>query len=298
MIELIDNGLMKYDKDCWDFYKPNYKMKHGEWLVASTVADSVRFNSKIPYTYRKLLADIESVVSDYNELDKMFLPMKQKQYFKKQGNYFDALISKILVAKVLSIYNFGEKKITAIIRNSRRFDVFDYLQKYEDYTRCKTANTTSKKVPKLEIKPYNGFITTREDVMSERAANLRKKATDAEKAMCKLLSALNVEYVFQYACNIGYDIIMDFFIPSKRISIEIDGSYHNDIKQLMMDRRRDQYCARLGILVLRYSNEFAKHPTFEGLDNLCKVLGCDITEQAKSLCITEDEFIQSLIKNK
>lgn len=297
MIDLIENGCMRYSNDCWDFYKPNYKMKNGEWLVASTVTNAIRFNSKIPYTYRKMLADIETVVINEAELDKSFLPMRQKQYFKKQGNYYDALISKVLVMKILALYKFGEKKIASIIRQSRRFDVHDYLQKYEYYTRCKQANTISKKVPKLDIKPYCGSIVTREDIMVERVNNLRKNATDAEKAMCKILSALNVEYIFQYACNIGYDIIMDFYIPSKRISIEIDGGYHNDVKQLMSDRQRDQYCAHHGILVLRYSNEFAQYPTQDAIQNMCNVLGCTMTDDAKEMCVTLEE-LDNMYKNK
>lgn len=290
MINLIGNGDIRYSHDCWDFYKPNYKMKKGEWLIASTVAFSVSLNSKIPYTYRKFLADIESVVSDNNELDKVFLPMRQKQYFKKQGNYYDALVSKTLVVKVLTLYNFSEKKIASILRQSNRFDVSDYLQKYEDYTQCKRASEKSKIVPLLDIQPYRGCITTREDVINERVNSLRKNATEAEKTMCKILSALNVDYIFQYACNIGYDIIMDFFIPSKRISIEIDGDYHNEVKQLMMDRQRDQYCARLGILVLRYGNNCIKYFTLTKLEVLCKVLGLKNNDKAKSLCISNEEL--------
>ena len=233
MVDLIDNGYMKYSNDCWDFYKPSYKMKNGEWIVASTFADSVRYNTKIPYTYRKLLADIESVVENMDELNKTFIPMRQRQYFKKQGNYYDALISRSLIVKVLSLYNLKEKKMVSIIRRTKLFDLNDYLQKYEEYARCKSPNEASDKVPKLEIQPYRGTITTREDIMMERVESIRGKATEAEESMCKILSALNINYVFQYACNIGNDIIMDFYIPSKRISIEIDGGYHNDINQLM-----------------------------------------------------------------
>ena len=48
--------------------------------------------------------------------------------------------------------------------------------------------------------------------------------------------------------------VVDFYIPRKKIIIEIDGSQHfEDIGQ-QTDTQRDKYFASLGIKVLRYTN--------------------------------------------
>lgn len=49
--------------------------------------------------------------------------------------------------------------------------------------------------------------------------------------------------------------IVDFYIPSKKIVIEIDGVQHLFGEQRSSDEKRDQYFEGLGIKVLRYNNE-------------------------------------------
>ena len=49
--------------------------------------------------------------------------------------------------------------------------------------------------------------------------------------------------------------IVDFYIPEKKIVIEIDGLQHTDIKEQRKDQIRDEQLALWGITVLRYSNK-------------------------------------------
>ena len=53
--------------------------------------------------------------------------------------------------------------------------------------------------------------------------------------------------------NIGA-FIVDFFIASKRIVIELDGIQHTMPENKLNDANRDDELMRLGISVLRYSN--------------------------------------------
>ena len=53
--------------------------------------------------------------------------------------------------------------------------------------------------------------------------------------------------------NIG-SYIVDFFVSSKRIVIEIDGSQHGEEEQKVADAQRDFDLKKLGISVLRYTN--------------------------------------------
>ena len=48
--------------------------------------------------------------------------------------------------------------------------------------------------------------------------------------------------------------IADFYIPSAKIAIELDGSQHFEDEGLAYDRERDRFFAERGIRVLRYPN--------------------------------------------
>ncbi len=49
--------------------------------------------------------------------------------------------------------------------------------------------------------------------------------------------------------------IVDFYIASLKIVIEVDGKNHLSKNQIAKDNTRDVFFNRLGIIVLRYSNE-------------------------------------------
>ena len=53
--------------------------------------------------------------------------------------------------------------------------------------------------------------------------------------------------------NIG-NYIVDFFISSKRIAIELDGIGHGEEKQYEKDLIRDEELNEIGIKVIRYQN--------------------------------------------
>ena len=48
--------------------------------------------------------------------------------------------------------------------------------------------------------------------------------------------------------------IADFYIPSKMLVIELDGSQQYEEERLEYDKERDAYMKSLGLKVLRYSN--------------------------------------------
>ncbi|MBE6651111.1 MAG: endonuclease domain-containing protein [Ruminococcaceae bacterium] len=71
--------------------------------------------------------------------------------------------------------------------------------------------------------------------------------------------------------------IVDFYIASSKIAIELDGSQHYEDEGVESDRIRDEYLNRLGIKVLRYTN-LDIHRRFESvcqdiLDNHELVVG-------------------------
>ncbi len=48
--------------------------------------------------------------------------------------------------------------------------------------------------------------------------------------------------------------ILDFFIPSSNIAIEIDGSQHFEPEARKADRFREEELSKVGIKVIRYTN--------------------------------------------
>lgn len=84
------------------------------------------------------------------------------------------------------------------------------------------------------------------------AKALRKNMTDEEKHLWyDFLKELPVTVNRQK--NIG-NYIVDFFIASGRIVIEIDGIQHKLPEQKEADAKRDCELSNLGVTVLRYSN--------------------------------------------
>ena len=49
--------------------------------------------------------------------------------------------------------------------------------------------------------------------------------------------------------------ILDFYIPSAKLAIEIDGQQHKLAENREDDRIRDEYLNSLGITVVRYTND-------------------------------------------
>ena len=88
----------------------------------------------------------------------------------------------------------------------------------------------------------------------KNAQTLRKNMTDEEKKLWyRFLKRLPVTVNRQK--NIG-KYIVDFFISSKKLVIEIDGSQHEIEENKTADIERDRFLNSLGITVLRYSNVY------------------------------------------
>ena len=84
-------------------------------------------------------------------------------------------------------------------------------------------------------------------------ARLRKAATGAEVRFRDFLASLGVPYRFQQGFYTPYYRIVDFYLPTLRLAIEIDGPSHQDPAH---DRRMDNWFERVrGITILRLTNQ-------------------------------------------
>jgi very-short-patch-repair endonuclease len=88
----------------------------------------------------------------------------------------------------------------------------------------------------------------------DRARLLRKKATEPERILWRHLRNRNFAgYKFrrQHPFD-GY--VLDFYCPSAKLAIELDGGGHNYRAGQTRDQTRSEFLARHGVSVLRFWN--------------------------------------------
>jgi len=89
--------------------------------------------------------------------------------------------------------------------------------------------------------------------------------TDAEKLLWSKIRGKQLKGVQFYRQKIIGNYIADFYCPKAKLVIEIDGGQHYGTEGKEKDGLRDEYMARAGIRVLRFSDR-------EVLENLESVL--------------------------
>ena len=104
----------------------------------------------------------------------------------------------------------------------------------------------------------------------KKAKILRNNMTDSEKKIWK-------DYLQKIDININRQkpidhFIADFYIPSCKLIIEIDGDIHNVIEQNNYDKRRDDILNIYWIMVARISNNDIKNNFNEVIYELGNIL--------------------------
>jgi very-short-patch-repair endonuclease len=86
------------------------------------------------------------------------------------------------------------------------------------------------------------------------ARQLRKNMTEAERALWLELRKKQLNgRIFYRQKNIG-DYIVDFYCPSAKLAVELDGGQRYSVKGRAKDEIRDEYLANLGLKVFRFSD--------------------------------------------
>ena len=113
----------------------------------------------------------------------------------------------------------------------------------------------------------------------EKRHRLRKNMTEAEILVWSKLCAKQMQgYKFRRQYSVGVHVV-DFYCPSLKLAIEIDGDTHFQAGAGEYDRTRQEFIERLGIRFLRFTNA-------EVCGNLQEVLECirqTVEEMRKSV---------------
>ena len=117
-------------------------------------------------------------------------------------------------------------------------------------------------------------MKAKKKVVTGRVLKLRKNATWAEKIFNdKMKQACPVKYKFQRGfIKGGYFAIVDFYVPSRKLCIEVDGEYHKEPEQQRKDRHRDNWLKTVRkLIVKRITNEQAAKMTLAEVRQFVKV---------------------------
>ncbi len=110
-----------------------------------------------------------------------------------------------------------------------------------------------------------GGIHNKPDLKTRRKS-LRNEATPAEQKLWGVLkhSQLN-GYKFRRQHSVDY-YILDFYCPSERLAVELDGDSHFTDEAMEYDRERTAFLNALNIRVLRFFNT----DVYNNLESVCE----------------------------
>ena len=91
--------------------------------------------------------------------------------------------------------------------------------------------------------------------LKDRRKDLRNHLTAAEAAMWKYLQNSKLDgRKFRRQHSVG-NYILDFYCPSEKIAIEVDGSVHDNYATQLYDEERTAFLNNNGIVVVRFENK-------------------------------------------
>jgi very-short-patch-repair endonuclease len=118
-------------------------------------------------------------------------------------------------------------------------------------------------------------INNRPDLKESRKL-LRRNLTPAEASLWKCLQKSQLEgRKFRRQHSIGA-FVVDFYCPSEKLVIELDGYHHFTPEYEEYDLKRTEYMNSLGIKVLRFENRLV----FQNLEEVLNVIKNGLVKEA------------------
>lgn len=91
--------------------------------------------------------------------------------------------------------------------------------------------------------------------------SLRNNLTPAEARLWTLLKGSQLAgRKFRRQHSIA-NYILDFYCPSERLAVELDGAVHDSVEAQEYDRERDMFLEQFGVKVLRFENRLVFQQT-------------------------------------
>ncbi len=104
-------------------------------------------------------------------------------------------------------------------------------------------------------------------LLKEHAKRMRECPTEAESMLWMHLQQNKMGMPFRRQFIIG-DNIVDFVCLPAKLVVEVDGAYHDDLRQQYHDQARTHEIERLGFHVVRFTND----DVFGRIDHVLEII--------------------------
>ena len=170
--------------------------------------------------------------------------------------YF-SFTNKLLKGDTIQIFNYG---------NCRRdFTYVDDIVEGIIRVMAKAPTASPKSSPEGKDLGIHTADPTLYNLLKSSAEENRNNPTEAERVLWNALKANGLDVKFRRQ-HIIEDFIVDFYCNKYKVTVEIDGGYHNTPEQMKSDADRTARLNELGYTELRFTNEEILHD----LDNVLK----------------------------
>ena len=232
-----------------------------EHLVYASSSSVYGGNKKIPFSTDDRVDNPVSLYAATKKSNELFahcysklydIPTTGLRFFTVYGPagrpdmaYF-GFTNKLLKGDTIQIFNYG---------NCRRD--FTYVDDIVEGI-IRVMQGAPEASPKSSPKGKDLGVHTADPMMygllKEHAEEMRNNPTEAEKVLWKALRTKGLGVKFRQQ-HIIEDFIVDFYCNEYKVTIEVDGGYHNVEKQIKSDAERTARLKELGYTELRFSNE-------------------------------------------
>ena len=108
--------------------------------------------------------------------------------------------------------------------------------------------------------------------------DLRKRLTPAEARLWTMLKGSQLDgRKFRRQHSVG-KYILDFYCPSEKLAVELDGDVHFTLPAVHHDNRRRRYLQRMGIKVIRFENKVVFQNPARVLEEIRNEFACKDTK--------------------
>lgn len=232
-----------------------------EHLVYASSSSVYGGNKKVPFSTDDRVDNPVSLYAATKKSNELFahcysklynIPTTGLRFFTVYGPagrpdmaYF-GFTNKLLKGETIQIYNYG---------NCRRD--FTYVDDIVEGI-VRVMQGAPEASPKSSPKGKDLGVHTADPMMygmlKERAEEMRKNPTEAEKVLWEALRANGLGVKFRQQ-HIIEDFIVDFYCNEYKVTVEVDGGYHNEADQMKSDKERTARLNELGYTELRFTNQ-------------------------------------------
>ena len=166
-------------------------------------------------------------------------------------------------------------EVATRISFSRKSITLDRLRWMRLLTTALIHDLTTKPIATTNKMKHNKNLTA-------LAQKLRKEMTKEEKHLWyQFLKHHTIHFKRQVTCG---EYILDFYCPSAKLAIELDGYYHSLSENSEADKIRTDFLNSLGIFVMRFSNR----DIWQDFNRVCNQIDFLAQKRAKELLKEDD----------